>query len=319
MTADTTAPPVTDTEIRDWARATGRAVGEKGRIGAPLRAEYEQMIAGMADALPQPPPGAPPVSDVPDVPPPARPETRPRKVGGKPKRRTMAGRFKAWLAGDSPGGKARPQKPRLPVGKLAERGWSRMARAAEMVNVPVGRCMQWETALVGIEFEAAVKGTVVDRVLQPLARAEEKITGVGSLVAMPLIVGALQSPGNQPDTPVGAMRHHTLMTMLEECVEAQLELLGDPGVAEKVAAAQAERASRRAEVEKIISMIFAPPAETADEAAEDAARRAAAASVRFVPPVQPGPDRRGQERPQAPAGARKARMRVGDDGKLGPE
>jgi hypothetical protein len=324
MTTDIAAGPlVTDGEIRAWARATNRTVTERGQVPAILRAEYEQYVA---DSQATDPDGAAPDSGGP-----ARKEAVPRKV--RPAGRAQA-RVRGWLGSTRTASTGKPKgkkvtHPRVPVTGLIERGWERLASVAARLNAPTGRCMEWQAPYAGIVLEDAVRGTIVDKVLQPVARAEAKLSAVGSLVAMPLIVYALQLPANQPDTVPGAVRHQMLMLAAEECIEAQLESMGGEGVAERVRAAQEARAARKAEAAEIIAMIFAPLADEQEQApqqAEQEAMHRAAVQVAGMAPVPDGqpvrttrPDNRGTGQPASPTGARKPRMTVTDQGKVVPE
>src|SRR5260370_40845844 len=103
----TTDAQISDEEIRDWARGTGRQVGAKGRIAATLRAEYEQLAAEAAAAPPADPAPGPAHGSQSEPKPPeaAREETQPRRgpsAGSRP-------RSKLW------GGSGRPAAPRRPA------------------------------------------------------------------------------------------------------------------------------------------------------------------------------------------------------------
>lgn len=286
----TTAPAISDEEIRDWARATDRPVGAKGRISASLRAEYEALAAEAAahpPADPRPPPGRGAESDS-AGPAPAREETQPRKVA------TRATALRTRLWGPSGGArKKRKTRDRVPVEKLITRGWELGSRILQPVNLPVARCLNWQAPTAGALLEQSVHDTVVDKILQPFARAEDLLETFGALFGPPVLIFALQLPQNQPvrevevvdhegnrrmqqaPWPAGAMRHQVIMSALVEaldmCVEAQESL------PEEVRQRQRHREQRRADMQGLIrDVFFAPPPGNAQAAAaeEEAMARA---------------------------------------------
>lgn len=291
MTTTTDELPISDDEIRQWAKATGRAVSDRGRISGELRTEYERMAATADTAVPDGtitgrpiPPDDTPVQH-------ARSEARPRKV-----QQSKGWRGRLWGgqgAGKAPAkGKARPKAPRVPVDKLIERGWDILARVAQPVNLPVSRVLAIQAPAAGLMLEDVVKGTVVDLVLQPIARAEARLEVVGALAGPPLLVLALQLPHNQPFREVvkdgqktmvpsasGAIRQTVLMSALEESLMMWDDVTRErmTEVRERVKANEA----RRAQVQAIIAEIFAPTDEQAAAAAQaSAAEDAAVARAR---------------------------------------
>lgn len=283
MTADT---EITDQEIREWARQTGRDVGSKGRVGAELRGEYERVLAEAAAAPPPSPPPSPGGSESDSAGPgPARDETQPRRVRS-PGRRLHA---LTWGAPKRPGRKRKPGGPRVSTEKLIQRVWETGSRILTPVNLPVARCLDWQAPTAGALLEEAVRDTVADRVLQPIARIEDKLETAGALIGPPLLIFALQLPGNQPTRraevtgpdgqvtvrdvpwPAGAMRQQVIMSALVEaldmCVEAQERLPAE------VRARQQHREQRRKDLRELITDVFfaAPPADPAAAAAEEEA------------------------------------------------
>lgn len=303
-----------DQAIRDWARATGRTVGARGRVPDELRREFEAITAEAsgapvdpAAAAPPPPPAVPDdrgAESVSKPPGPAAQETPPRKV--RPPASGIRARAQRALSGSGrrapkrrPGA-ARAGLDRVSTERLVERVWDGLARSMQPVNLPVARCLAWQAPTAGAIMDDAVKGTVVDRVLQPLARAEARLEKIGALVGPPVFVMALQLPQNQPvrlvevvdersgemvnqavPWPAGAIRHQFLLTALAEslemCVEAQAQLPED------VRARQAEREAKRDQMREIVEMFFAaPPADAAAAAAEEEAMRRARDHARGV-------------------------------------
>jgi hypothetical protein len=340
-------PAIPDDEIREWARATGRKVSERGKVGAAVRAEYEataSQIGAHVDAgdppAERPAPGGP--ERPPERPRPAAAERQPRPV-----RKTGSGwrdRARALISGTppSPAGKKsttakappREPRPRTPVTRVVERIWGQAARAYEHINVPVARTMAWQAPYIGIVAEDVIKGTPLDKVLQVAARVEGAASGIGSMIAMPFIVGAITSERNNPDTHglAAVVRQQLLHSALDECIDSQLEMFGNAELVAKIAKSAEEHAARTADIERIRGMIFAamPPepdipenatpaqmqaaeAEAARAAAAEQAMRQAAAAVHFMRPAEP--DNRGldAERAAASMAASAAAAAAGQD------
>lgn len=312
MTEQTQAPAgplISDDEIREWARTTGRPTGQRGRVPNALRKEYETIAGELAG-----PPAAAP-ADVPaggaeshaETPEPARAEQRPRKV--QPKRGQGAGaRLRALLGAAPPaksGSRARAAKPkadappRQPITEIVASGWDRVGRWVAKVNAPVGRCLSWQADYAGMVAEEVIPNTPVDRVLQVAQRARGKYAAAGAVVATPIIVYLLEQPGNQPVDETGApsaagmAKHELLMEGLEDCLRLQLKYLGGEGRAEKLAQQQADRAAAQEEVDRILALFFSEPPDpgSAEAAAQQAAAeqaqqaQAAANAVRLMAPA----------------------------------
>jgi hypothetical protein len=284
----TTDAQISDEEIRDWARGAGRAVGAKGRIAAGLRAEYEQLAAEAAAAPPADPGAEQPraAENESKAPPPAAPETPPRRV------HSTGSRLRKRIWGGSGGSAPRRRKTRharVSTEKLIQRGWETAARILQPVNLPVARCLDWQAPTAGALLEEAVRETIADRVLQPIARIEDKLEIAGAVIGPPVLIMALQLPNNQPvhDVEVtgpdgatsvqrvpwaaGAMRQQVIMSALVEaldmCVEAQERL------PEEVRERQRHREERRAAMRELVQDVFfaPPPADPAAAAAEEQA------------------------------------------------
>lgn len=300
-----------DEEIRDWARATGRQVGTRGRIRDELRAEFEALSAEASGDPAAPPPPPPPAVDgrgpqsESKPPAPAAQETPPRKVPAPAS--GLRAKAQRALSGSGrrapkrrPGGRRPALRDRVSTERLVERVWDGLARSMQPVNLPVSRCLAWQAPTAGAILDEAVKDTVIDRALQPLARAEERLEKVGALVGPPVLVMALQLPQNQPvrvvqvvdegtgvevvqavPWPAGAMRHQFLLTALSESLEMCVE--AREALPEDVKARQAERERKREAMREIVEMFFAPPpADSAAAAAEADAMAAAREHARGV-------------------------------------
>lgn len=178
-------------------------------------------------------------------------ERRPRRV--KPQRPTLTGRLKGAR------GKAaarKPKRPRVPVDRIVSRFWDVLGGLAGRVDPPLGRCLQMQAPVAGLILEDVVKGTMVDRALQPLARAEEKGEKVLALAGPPMLVLALEKAQGLPPQE-RAMREAVLLPMLEESLHLWTKIAGDK-VAEK-ARRDAEDGPAREQVAELLAMIWPEP------------------------------------------------------------
>lgn len=213
----------TGAEVRAWARATGREVPDSGRIGAALRGDYE---AAHADPGPGPdledfPPnpleilerGGPesngepavqlpsPLADV--APASGRADERApagAKSGGpldRARRRlwSVGGDGQAAAAKDKPAKAPRPARKRVSLETLGSLAWVGAARLVMAAGgddfTPVQRMMMFEAPVAGLVVEDAARGTVADRVVQPIARLTEGGSDIGALVGVPLLTAIL--------------------------------------------------------------------------------------------------------------------------------
>lgn len=189
----------TNTDVRAWLREEGHAVGDRGAIPAELRTLYDdahrpvipgQVIgpddAGVSDddfpaaADRQAPPLAPPAG-----PPPAADtgERRPRPVRGsrKVKWPKIFGRKKRR------GRAARERIPRTPLGDWAEETWLDLAWLAQPLP-PLSMLLELQAPYAGVVLDEHVQGTVIDDVLQPVARYSGAFRALNGLVGPPVCV-----------------------------------------------------------------------------------------------------------------------------------
>ena len=69
-------------------------------------------------------------------------------------------------------------------------------------DIPVGRVLQFQAPIAGPKLEEFVKYTWLDKLLQPLVRSQEAVEGVGSLLALPLMVGLIERNPNVMSLPI---------------------------------------------------------------------------------------------------------------------
>jgi hypothetical protein len=203
-------------------------VPERGRLTEDWRAKYETIaeaedkdwdLGGDDDELA----GA----TEPDVP--MEPETPPRTArSARRERRARPVTERVWGKRDGSSGskrKPRAKHKRVSVDHLVSRGWEAIARLAQPLSLPMSRCLQVQSPVAGLILEEIVAGTVADRVLQPIARAEEKAEKVLALVAPPILVLAIEASQQLPPEQM-MMRQALLMPMLKESLRVWLQVAG---------------------------------------------------------------------------------------------
>lgn len=98
-------------------------------------------------------------------------------------------------------GERKPRVRRLSTEGIWTTAWTAggMALCRSGADIPVGNCLQFQAPIVGEILDQAVAGTVLDKLLQPIAGGGERLKKVTSVLAMPILVGALErSPGAAP-------------------------------------------------------------------------------------------------------------------------
>jgi len=242
-------------DIREWARENGVDIGDRGPIPDPVREAWaaregepvepvdgdgaEQLPAGDGDQGVRVLPAPPAVAETLPVPPPKR---------------------RLWPA---KGGAGKGTRRRESLETLVGFAWgglsSSMARAQ---RYPTARILQLQAPVAGVIVDDLLKGGIVDRMLQPLARAGKSGEAAFALVGPPLIVELLQ---RHPE------RRDILLPMLHAALEQYAEIAGP-----KLAAAK-KRAEKRAaelgagDIAELIQWLFADPAVGGSDGAAAAA------------------------------------------------
>lgn len=88
--------------------------------------------------------------------------------------------------------------PRQPLGELVGIAWTGVGTILEQTgtDVPVGRVMQFQAPIAGKTIDDVIKGTWLDEILQPFVSKVGAVEGIGSLLALPLLVGMYErNPG----------------------------------------------------------------------------------------------------------------------------
>lgn len=264
----------TVTEMRSWLRDSGRDVPDRGRLAPELIAEYEAAHAGDDTPDPEDLEGeyvGPAVA--PDPPAETRPVRRPARS-----RQTTADRLVGRILGDGSGakkpskGRARGGKPqpRVSLESFTARGYGMLGRILAPVSPAASVCVEVQAPMAGVLLEDALKGTVADRVLQPLARAEDRLNVGFALAAPPMACVAIQMCDAQAIGRLGidavqageyppdlAFRRTVSMQLLREGLRVGLTLSAKHG--EAIAAAMEAKRATDEQVDELVGRIFPPP------------------------------------------------------------
>jgi len=190
------------TDIRIWAHEHGYELGARGRIPAQTRAAYEAAHADedVTDV---------PVPDTGETPPDISadrnsPETAPPQASGDNARdtgetppKTGRRRFRDRIK-PPPAPEGKSHEKRRSLERWADRAWRVAARFAGAPGTPTGRVMTMQAPVAGMLIDDMVKGTVVDRIAQPVARLAENSGDVWGLVGPPVLVLAIERLGPAP-------------------------------------------------------------------------------------------------------------------------
>ena len=260
--------------IRRVLGENGIDVPERGNLSAKHRAEYDRLIGGDAgDSAGEPLDQADTddVTAVDDLPEPAAAEVVPRRptrqrAKGKPFMDRLRG--PQTKPGTGKGKATRAVKKRIRVDRLASRFWEVGGRIVSQVDVPLGRVLVWQSDSAGLMVEQMVAGTFVDKMLQPLARAEERAETGFALLAPGACVAALRMAEGLPDEQK-AIRQAIILPILREALAINIQISGT--LAEERIQRGIDLAPLYAQADQVLSMIFATPEPAPQQAAPEMA------------------------------------------------
>ena len=276
-------------DIRTWAANRGFELNPTGRIPVAIRRAYENAQNGTDPEEPgyhgpvDVDPGPEPVTD----PGPEPAETRPAEI--KPERRDDSetsdpgasvsvlrppekkpepvtrprgiAKIRASLAGADGKGK----RKRTSLARVVGSTWGLAARvmASSPASIPVARVLQLQAPVAGVIVDRLAKDTIVDRVMQPLARMSEKSDTIMALVGPPLLVAAIS---HNPDNA------QFLAPLLRESLTLWIDIAGPE--LEKMRKREEARKASGIDLDELIEAFFAPgdfdnveSDETSDQAA----------------------------------------------------
>jgi hypothetical protein len=179
----------TDAVVRAWAKDSGVDVPARGQVPKGVRDQYDAA---------NPPPDNPGLSV--DGPPSEHgyAETEPmptRPVGhadevAPTRAPTERKGFTFRRPRATPGARAaKATHKRVSLEGVCEGAWNILGNMIGSQGlVPTGRVLKLQAPIAGAILEDAVKGTVIDRLAQPLARHGEATKELGALLGVPIIV-----------------------------------------------------------------------------------------------------------------------------------
>jgi hypothetical protein len=138
------------------------------------------------------------------------------------KAKSLGDRFRAALKGEpAKRGPGRPKttQPRVSVESVITGAWMLAAQAMKNANAPVARVLMLQAPIAGHVLEEPVKGTAIDKMLQPLARASKGGEVAFALLMPPILVGALT-------TERGAAQADMLTPILRRSLMSWMKLAG---------------------------------------------------------------------------------------------
>jgi len=241
-----------DRQIRAWALEEGIDVSAMGRIPVEVRARWEAAHPDTAIGVGvgEEHPGTDPVMRIgpelarPAETPPVAPGAAPKPTGGVHGLAALRERAAAAAAAAGPG-----KGKRTPVNRIMGGLWGLAGRVLSAGPVaPVGRVLQLQAPVAGAIADRIVRGTAIDRLLQPLARMSQRGDDLAALLGPPVIVAAIaRNPAAGP----------LLYPMLREILELWADIAGPE--MEKMQARSRSRAERGFDVDALIEALFASP------------------------------------------------------------
>jgi hypothetical protein len=234
--ADDTGPD--DAAMRAELRDRGHNPPARGRLGADWVALWESgegilLGDGQGQALNDAAQGVTDTDFIGDHAQQVTPETRPkapRAAGwrarlGLDDTRTGPGKRKSGKQ-TTGARKAAPKHARVPLDRIGEAAFDGLARITRGLDPALSRTFAVEAPLAGMMIEDGLAGTVVDRVLQPVARAQAKSRVLVALFGMPMGILALEQAQTLPDRQRLA-REAIIVPMLREAAVMWVEYAGD--------------------------------------------------------------------------------------------
>ena len=225
-----------DSEIRAWAVEHGIHVSSKGRVSEAVRNAHRAAHNGEAAPVPDYPDGMTDAdfdmaeAELPDDLADDMTEMTPRPVTPKAGSRTiptrLSGAFRRGKTSAAPKGKGKGKHPRVSTADLIGSAWRIGAKVAQPLP-PMYRTLRLQSVIAGPLLDDAVKGTVVDPFLQPLARLSRAGETVSALLAPNLAIGAMAWHLQQTNGEPNPIVMQACQEMLRHGLTAMMRIGGD--------------------------------------------------------------------------------------------
>jgi len=282
-----------DSEIRAWAVEHGIHVSSKGRVSEAVRNAHRAAHNGEAAPVPDYPDGMTDAdfdmaeAELPDDLADDMAEVTPRPVTPKASSRTTVTRLNPWSKRGKTGAsksKAKAKaRPRVSTADLIGSAWRIGAKVAQPLP-PMYRTLRLQSVIAGPLLDDAVKGTVVDPFLQPLARLSRAGETVSALLAPNLAIGAMAWHLQQTNGEPNPIVMQACQEMLRHGLTAMMRIGGD-AFAAQLAKERDDEERFGGDVEMIMAWLLSEPADPAQEEANIATMAA-----RFAGEDMPEPE-----------------------------
>lgn len=188
----------TDATVRAWCREQGIEVPERGKLNPRFHEQYREAHPDDTD---DPGVGEQPEDDADETPAQLRlVDDGPDDTGETAPRFQRPGRGSALWHRAKSAARSKGAKKRVSLETTCAGAWSVLAAAAaQSGRGPTSRVLAMQAPVAGVILEEELKGTVVDKILQPLARTAATGSRVGALLGPPVLVTLLdQKPHLAP-------------------------------------------------------------------------------------------------------------------------
>jgi hypothetical protein len=180
----------TDADIRAWAKEADVAVPARGKVPDAVRVQFMDANPDADNLGLSPAEGVPAHGYADAEAMPTRPQTategHPDEVAPTPGPRKFGAFSRPSRGGVS---RAKKEHRRVSLESLASGAWTLLGQAASSRGlVPTGRALMLQAPVAGMILEDTLKGSVTDRILQPLARGGETAKELGALFGVPMLV-----------------------------------------------------------------------------------------------------------------------------------
>jgi len=152
-------------------------------------------------------------------------------------------------------------RERVSVSGVIEWAWAAMAQGVNPLSQATARVLAMQAPVAGDVLEDSVRGTIVDRALQPIARAQGRISAAGALFLLPASVAGLEAAEGLPERP-RAVRRAFLIPAAHHGAVLWLKVAG-PKIKQRIEQEQAEGPlyQQAAELLMMMDLPFLTPAD----------------------------------------------------------
>jgi hypothetical protein len=178
-----------DADIRAWAKEADVAVPARGKVPDAVRVQFMDANPGSDNPGLSADEGVPAHGYADADAMPTRPQTAAQGHPDEVAPTRAPSRFGIGRRSKSPVSRGKTEHRRVSLESLASGAWTLLGQAASSRGlVPTGRALMLQAPVAGMILEDTLKGSVTDRILQPLARGGETAKELGALFGVPMLV-----------------------------------------------------------------------------------------------------------------------------------